>query len=164
VIRSQPGIRQRCRPHRVQAIRQWHQVTGRWHQDEFSHASVGAQPAATTGCGCRQRLLAVVLHAEQAPRARAAAPGAIDRDWLANVQPTRAGAELVHPARVLMAQRERRSPGQLPGGEVTHQVQVGVAGTGPADAHHDLAGARLGVRHLDQDRIGLPLEQPESSH
>jgi len=101
--------------HRVQAVRKRHKVPGCRHEQELGHASVQAQPAATTRDRGQVGTVAVGLEPCAASAAASAAPRPHDRDGLAHLRPAHAVAELVHPAGVLMPEREGRGPRQRPG-------------------------------------------------
>ncbi len=121
-------------------------------------------PPPPPGTGARSGRCAQRLVAAQAALALPAAPGADDGDRLAGLEAADALAERVHPAGVLVAEREGRIPRQRAGLEVVHQVQVGVARPGGAHLHQHLTRPRHGDRHLDQLRLALPRRQPQRPH
>ena len=110
------------------------------------------------------RSLAVRLDPVQAVRAGTTAPGAGDRDRLADLEAADPAPEGVHPPGVLVAEGEGRVPGQHAGLELVHQVEVGVAGAGASHLEHHLAGSRLGDGNLLEDRFALPGHQSQCLH
>ena len=106
VVRRQAGIGQRRRGHRIQSGGQWHQVALMRDQQVVGHPAVVAQPAAAG----QRRPLAIVLHADKAPRARAASPCAVDGHSVTLGDPVDPGTDGVYPAGILMAQRHRQLP------------------------------------------------------
>ena len=119
----------------------------------LGHAAV--EPEAAAEGADLGLALAVVLRREAAGAAAAAAPGPVDGDRLADLQPLDPGAERLDPAGVLVAEREGQVEGHRPLRPL-HQVQVGVAGAGAGDLDQDLAGAGLGNRDLAHLRRRLP--------
>jgi hypothetical protein len=122
------------------------------------------EAAPAPGDGRQVGTLAVGLDAVQAPRAAAATPGADDGHGLTDLQAGHALAEGVHPAGVLVAEGERRAPGQRPRLELVHQVQVGVARARGTHLHQHLTGAGVRARHLLEHRLALPVLQPQRAH
>ena len=76
------------------------------NEQQRRHAAV--EPEAAAFAAELGPVLAVVLHALQAASAPSATPGAVDRDRCAGVETGDAGADRLDPARVLVAEGERR--------------------------------------------------------
>ena len=135
------------------------------HQQVVGHAAVEARARHRRRARSEVGALAVGLQAgaavlrsvpqPQAPTTATGWPGS------SPVTPSPSG---VHPAGVLVAEGERRVQGSMPGLELVHQVQVGVAGAGAADLDQHLARARLGDGDLLEDRLALPLVQTQCAH
>jgi hypothetical protein len=107
VIGSQPRVGQRCRLDGVE-------VTNRDQQARGGHEHVLGQPAiepeSTAGARDLGGTLAVVLPPEPTRLAAAAAPRPVDDHRIARRQPAHAGADLLHPASVLMAEGKGQPP------------------------------------------------------
>ena len=98
-----------------------------------------------------------------AAAAGAAAPGPVDRDGVAPLEPVHPRAGLLDPAGVLVAERERdrvRQRSLRP----LHHVEVRVAGAGAADLDQDLARPRLGNVDVEEPWGLLPLQQAVGLH
>ncbi len=161
VVRRQRRIRQRRGFDRVQAAERY-EVPHVGHDHVLGHAAIGAEAAAR---GAELGLVhAVVLEPLHAAVARAAAPRAVHGHRVADLNPRRARPECIDPARVLVSERERGTPGQQSALEVVHQVEIRVAGAGATDADAHLAGARLGVVDVDELRSVLPVDQSQRAH
>ena len=119
----------------------------RWRADGtiMNSAMPPSAPRPPPAAGNVRLAYAVVLEALHTAVARATAPRAVDRHGRSHLDAADARSERVDPACVLVAEGERRAPGQQPLVEVVHQVEVGVAGTGTADAHAHFARPRLGI-------------------
>jgi hypothetical protein len=126
------------------------------HAKVLGHATIEAETASSAGHRSQVRTLAIGLEALQAVSTGAAAPSTDDRDGLAALQATYAGADAVYPPGVLVPERERRSPRQHSGLEVVHQVKVRVARPSSTDLDHYLARLRLRDRELFENRVALP--------
>jgi hypothetical protein len=109
---------------------------------EWRHPTIAPEPA--TGRRDPVRALAVVLstfattltptHPHGAYRRRAYRP-----------RPSDTGSGSLDPTRVLVADRERRTPRQRALLEVVHEVEIRVARTCPADPDEHLSRRRLGI-------------------
>ena len=159
-----PGVGERRGVHRVEAVGKRDQVPGARHEEVLRHAAVQAETATAAGHGRQVGPVAVRLEPRQAALAGPAAPGADDGHRLADLEAADPGAQGVHPAGVLVAERERRRPGQAAGLELVHQVQVGVAGAGAADLDQHLAGPGLGDGHVLEDGVALPGVESQGLH
>jgi hypothetical protein len=88
----------------------------------------------------------------------------VDGDRLAHAQAIDSGANLMHPAGVLMAEGKGRPPRKHAVGHHVHDVQIGVAGAGAGDLDDDLARARCGGLDIDDLGFGLPGEELHCAH
>jgi hypothetical protein len=93
-----------------------------------------------------------------------ATPGAYHSDGLSGLEPGDTVTEQVHPAGVLVPERERWPPGKDAVVELVHQVQVGVTCARTTDLDDDLARTWLGVRHLPHDRMAVPSLESQGLH
>ncbi len=109
-------------------------------------------------------VFAVVLAALAAAQAPSAPPRPVHRDREADLEAGDTVAHCFDPPRVLVPEGERRVPRERPLGEVVHEVQVGVAGAGPADPDEHLARSRVGVGNVVELGQFAELEELERAH
>src|SRR5215469_7924198 len=108
---------------------------------------------------------AVHVVAGPAGAAEATGGGGMQDDGIADGHVGDRGADLVHPARVLVAQDvgQRRVHRRVP--LTLHDVQVGAAHAGPADLHDDVERAAPGgLGYLVDDRHLVKSVQTDSFH
>ena len=138
-----------------------HQPTRVGNEQVLGHRAIDAEPdpgrplhavdAEVLGAGCTRLTLP-------------AAEQAVHRHGCAVLQAFDTAAEPVDPARGLVPEHERRTPGRHPLGEFAHHVQVGVARAGAADLDHNLSGTRLGLGQVHQFGIGLEALELQGAH
>src|SRR5699024_8937199 len=104
VVRSQAGVRQRCRCHWVD-FSESHQ-TARGHCHIFRHPTVAAEADSQIGVG--RSVLAVGVLTARASATAATPDGAVDEVSITFSQPVDSRTELFDPARLLMTEDERR--------------------------------------------------------
>ena len=143
MVGREPGIGQRRRLDRVKAAER-DQQPGCRDEHERGESAVAPEPAAERpDLGC---VLAEVLLRQPTGTAAAAAPRPVHGDRVTDLEALYAGAERLHPAGVLVPERERQRKVKRTR-RPFHQVQVGMAGTSPRHLDQHLPGSRLG--HLD---------------
>ncbi len=127
-------------------------------QQVLGHPAVPAQAG-------ERAVLAVHVVAGPAGVAQAAGDQWVQDHGVADGYVRDPGADLVHPARVLVAEdvgqrgAHRRVPLAL------DDVQVGTADAGAADLHDDVErSADLRIRHLVDDWLSVKLVQPDGLH
>ena len=143
VVRREAGVGERRGLDRVE-VAERHEVAGVGHQHVLRpcrRRCRGRRPRRRARPGARSS-----SRSPARSGGTPAAPRAVDGDRARRPRtPAHAGAERIDPAGVLVAERERRTPGQQAAFEVVHQVEVGVAGPGAADPDAHLTGAGLWV-------------------
>ncbi len=161
MVGRQSGVGEGRRLHRVQ-VTEGQEVAGVVDQHVPRHAAIGAQ-------ACRHRgelalALAIVLQPLDAAAALAATGRAIDGDRLADFQPGDAGAQRLHPTRVLVTEGEGWLEGHHARLKVVDEVQVGVAQAGATHPHQHLAWTGFGLGDVTHLGVVLPLGELNGIH
>jgi erythromycin esterase-like protein len=93
-----------------------------------------------------------------------AAPRPVDEHRLTDLEAAHSGTERIDPPGVLVAERERRAPGEHTGVEVVHEVEIGVAGPRARDPDDDLTGSWLRLGDVPELGWLLPGEELQGLH
>ena len=153
VVRRQPRVGERRGVDRVERRRaaRGSAGPGRAGASPCRRRTRARSPPWDAWPGSRSSCPSLTRHRAQYPQPHA--------PWTAtgvpDLEPLGTRADGLDPARVLVAERERRVEGEEPGRELVEEVEVGVAGAGAADADDDLAGT--GRRVVDLDELGVVL-------
>ena len=158
VVRSQAGVGQRRRGHRVEPVERHGEARG-GHDHVLREPAVAAEP----GAARRPPAVAQVLGPDAAGAAAPASPRPVDEDRLAELEAVGSRAERGDGAGDLVAERERELVRQRAGAPV-HQVQVRMAEPGAGDAHEHLTRTGFRLRHLDELGRLLPGREPNRPH
>ncbi len=103
VVGRDAGIGQRCRIDRIE-IAERNEILACRYQQILGHAAIGTETAAAQGA----LVHAVVLFTREAHATPSAAPRAVDRDALADLDAARAAPSASTRSGVLVAEREGR--------------------------------------------------------
>src|SRR5659263_146355 len=133
-------------------------------RDEHLRGHPAVQAQAGTRRAERVLVLAVVLHPLATAVTVTTAPRAVHEHRLSELKTPHTRSDRVDPSRVLVTERERRTPREQARLEIVHQVQVRVTGARTRDPDDDLTGTGLGLHHLAELRGLLPGDELQCEH